>query len=611
MLLEVFDLVYKDHDQVILDKIHLKFNDPGLVWISGKSGSGKTTLLHLIGHILKPTAGEILIEGISLENKARLKKLHLYLQEVSFIFQGYHLIDGLTVMENLTLFGFDQEAIKEALRKVKMEDYENEKIDHLSGGQKQRVAIVRALLIHPKILLCDEPTAALDHESALIIQKCLVSLAKESLVLVVSHDEKIFSKCCYRHLVLDQGKVVQDHSKPMHSNLNTQFQLALRKKKQKYKFILLDLRAKKGRVLMTLLAQSLAVLILFTLFGIMGGMEKRLQKFENQSMDKQCLTLTKQDQSEFTVEEIEKMSQDYAITYSQKEKVLLNLTSDHDCHFVLLPSYSFQINGHLPKTNREILVSYDLAKQFTTNLDEIIDYDLELNLNGQKQTFKVTGYSQDPLNENTIYYPKVYLEDQTYQFMETGSYYFELENKEEVAKMITSLKNIDYQNEYYLFIKNTQDLMQSITMALMFFCFIVLMIAMMMSYLMHYASLLQKRKQFVILELFGFSPKEIYSMYLLEANGISLVSFIFSFIFFLFVRLFLNRFIEKQIDTSLVNFICIPTHQTFKLGTSIPFFSYFFILGVLIIVSCLTILLAVHAIQKQSKSLILREDELC
>ena len=115
----------------------------------------------------------------------------------------------------------------------------------------------------------------------------------------------------------------------------------------------------------------------------------------------------------------------------------------------------------------------------------------------------------------------------------------------------------------------------------------------------------------MILELFGFNKQEIYSMYLLEAIGVSLVSFVFSFIHFLGVRLLLNSFIQRKIDSGLVDFICIPLHQTFKLNYSFPFFSYFFILSVLILVSCLTTVLAVYGIQKQSKSIILREDELC
>ena len=611
MLLEVFDLVYQDHDQIILDHVNLKFNEPGLVWISGKSGSGKTTLLHLIGHLISSSNGEVLIEGISLNNQARLRKLNLYQQEISFIFQGYHLIEGLTVMENLALFGFEQNRIHEALIKVKMEEFINEKIENLSGGQKQRIAIVRAILIHPKILLCDEPTAALDHESALIIQKTLLFLAKESLVLVVSHDEKLFSKVCYRHLTLEEGKVIKDQT--IHSTQKTihDFKKTLRKKKQKYKYILLDLRAKKGRVLMTLLAQSLAILILFTLFGMMGGMEKKLNLFKQQSIDKQTLILTKQDNQAFSEDELNSFKDTYAITYMQKEKALVNLTSDQDSHFVLLPSYPFQINGRLPQTNREILVSNDFAKKLGRSLDEIIDQSIELNLNGEKQSYVITGYTLDLLSTNTIYYPKIYLEDTDYQFYETSSYYFELENEEDVEQWISSLNKIDYQNDYVLFKKNTQDLMQSITISLMFFCFIVLMIAMMMTYLMNYASLLQKRKQFVILELFGFNKQEIYSMYLLEAIGVSLVSFVFSFIHFLGVRLLLNSFIQRKIDSGLVDFICIPLHQTFKLNYSFPFFSYFFILSVLILVSCLTTVLAVYGIQKQSKSIILREDELC
>ena len=123
-----------------------------------------------MGGLYEPTQGEVLIEGKSLQNKTHSRK-YLYQKDISFIFQGYHLIESLSVFENLYLLGFDFKKIKEALKKVEMEDFIDHKVDELSGGQKQRIAIVRAYLMKPKILLADEPSRILDDKTTLLIRE--------------------------------------------------------------------------------------------------------------------------------------------------------------------------------------------------------------------------------------------------------------------------------------------------------------------------------------------------------------------------------------------------------------------------------------------------------
>ena len=176
MLLQLFHLSYHLKQTCILEDIDLQFHHPGIVLITGPSGSGKSTLLHLIGGLITPSQGEVVVQGISYNNKYRCDKDRIHQNDVSFIFQGYHLIEAMSVEDNLKLFGFEEDRIKRVLKKVEMEEFMKTLIHHLSGGQKQRIAIARVLLIRPKIILADEPTAALDQKTAKLIHSLFVDL---------------------------------------------------------------------------------------------------------------------------------------------------------------------------------------------------------------------------------------------------------------------------------------------------------------------------------------------------------------------------------------------------------------------------------------------------
>lgn len=225
----------KGQDFFALYDVNLKFDSYGLVSIYGKSGCGKSTLLNLLARIDNPTSGEILFDGNSYKKKKIQKDF--YGEKVSMVFQNYCLIDDQNVLTNvmlpLLIKGISKKSAKKksinVLKYVNIEEklFKN-KCYELSGGEKQRVAIARALVTNPRVLLCDEPTGALDISNSHNVMKLLKNVSKSRLVIIVSHNLHLINEYSDRLIKISDGKIVSDKIKNI---LNSQTILDKEKKK--------------------------------------------------------------------------------------------------------------------------------------------------------------------------------------------------------------------------------------------------------------------------------------------------------------------------------------------------------------------------------------------
>ena len=201
-----------------LSDINLTFPDAGLVFVLGKSGSGKSTLLNLIGGLDNITSGSIAVDGNDLARFGEKDFCNYRNSHIGFIFQDYHLIDELTVYENIRLSldlvnKNDDGLISEALRRVDLAGYEDRYPMELSGGEQQRVAIARAIVKKPRIILADEPTGNLDTVTATAIVNLLKELSRECLILIVSHNVNDANGYADRIVELKKGCVISDKSR--------------------------------------------------------------------------------------------------------------------------------------------------------------------------------------------------------------------------------------------------------------------------------------------------------------------------------------------------------------------------------------------------------------
>ena len=190
--------VYKsgDHELKALDGVNFSLNEGKFVVILGPSGAGKSTLLNLLGGLDSPTSGKIYVEGKDISALSNNELAEYRAATVGFVFQFYHLVPTLTVKENVALvkeIAKDALSPEEMLAEVGLSDHLNNFPSELSGGEQQRVSIARALAKNPKILLCDEPTGALDSETGVMVLKLLLSMARSygKTIVIVTHNQNI------------------------------------------------------------------------------------------------------------------------------------------------------------------------------------------------------------------------------------------------------------------------------------------------------------------------------------------------------------------------------------------------------------------------------------
>lgn len=200
----------------VLKGIDLSIDEKEVVVIIGPSGSGKSTLLRCMNHLEEPTAGEVIVDGITLSSEANINKVR---EEVGMVFQRFNLFPHMTVLENIMLAplkvrhtarGEAEQTARALLTRVGLAEKADAYPDNLSGGQQQRVAIARALAMHPKVMLFDEPTSALDPEMVGEVLDVMRSLAEEGMTMViVTHEMGFAREVGDRLLFVDDGRVIE------------------------------------------------------------------------------------------------------------------------------------------------------------------------------------------------------------------------------------------------------------------------------------------------------------------------------------------------------------------------------------------------------------------
>ena len=205
----------------VLHGIELEVRSGELTYLVGESGSGKTTLISIMCGILWPTQGEVEVFGTDIYALSDTQLVNFRLQNIGFIFQQYNLIPSIDAASNaavpLIAQGMDRKQARERatamLEKLNIADQADKLPNQLSGGQQQRVAIARALVHEPRLVVCDEPTAALDAKSGRRVMDLLreVGVAEDRSVIIVTHDNRIFD-LADRILVLEDGRITHDGS---------------------------------------------------------------------------------------------------------------------------------------------------------------------------------------------------------------------------------------------------------------------------------------------------------------------------------------------------------------------------------------------------------------
>ena len=299
--------VTQSFTQVALDSVSLSFRDNEFVAILGPSGSGKTTMLNVIGGLDHFDSGDLLIDGISTKDFHDRDWDAYRNNRIGFVFQSYNLIPHQTILENvelaLTLTGVGhaerRQRAREALEKVGLGEHVNKRPSQLSGGQMQRVAIARALINDPEIVLADEPTGALDSTTSVQVMDLLKDVARDRLVIMVTHNPDLAYQYATRIVNLADGKITDDSDPFDVADATRREAKPTRKTSMSFVTALglsaRNLMTKKGRTAMTAFAGSIGIIGIAAILALSNGVNGYIKKVEEDTLSSYPLTISKQD----------------------------------------------------------------------------------------------------------------------------------------------------------------------------------------------------------------------------------------------------------------------------------------------------------------------------
>lgn len=402
-MIKIKDITKKYGSNIILEHCSYEFPDTGIVCLMGPSGGGKTTLLNLLAGFDTDYSGVITVGGVRI-NEMNAHELCGYRRDnIGFVFQNYHLLPGYTVLENILLAcdgGEDekerQKKGKALLKRLGMEEKENQLSETLSGGQKQRAAIARALVNDPRIIFADEPTGALDRKTSTEIMTLLREISRDRLVVVITHDAKI-SEFADEVIQIKEKRIMEE--RPVSRNVSNEKPLLQREKKPD-KNSMVSKAVKNFKVhLKRYIAVSLAISIgmLAFLFSLSFGnvMEHSILEFQekNAAFNNGYIRGT----DDGTI--LEYLKSDERIEHVYYQYKLENISLQMDGKSQVLaekfptPKATQGLSyGVMPgEEKNEIAITPSLAKKMTEDIKSLIGRELTLELDGSSYTVTISG----------------------------------------------------------------------------------------------------------------------------------------------------------------------------------------------------------------------------
>ncbi len=296
-----------DTRQDALKGVSMNFRENEFVSILGQSGSGKTTLLNIIGGLDRYTSGDLIINGVSTSKYKDADWDYYRNHSIGFVFQSYNLIPHQSVLSNvelaLTLAGISKRERRaraiEVLKKVGLTDHIHKRPNQMSGGQMQRVAIARALINNPDILLADEPTGALDSETSVQIMELLKEIAKDKLVIMVTHNPELAANYSTRIIRVLDGRIVDDTNP-----YNVPDQICVTPQKRKKISMSMgtavslsfnNLKTKKGRTLLTAFAGSIGIIGIALILSLSTGIQDYVNDLQRDTLSSYPVSIAKEE----------------------------------------------------------------------------------------------------------------------------------------------------------------------------------------------------------------------------------------------------------------------------------------------------------------------------
>ena len=570
-MLEIKHLT-KAYDQVLLKDVCLTFEEKGLYVIVGKSGCGKSTLLNMIGGLDSKYQGTIEMDGKDIQ-----KIPHYIRKYIGFIFQQFHLIEEMNVKENENLISYFKRTFSNKkeilLSHLKLKKLQLYKTKLLSGGQKQRVAIYRGFVANHPLVLCDEPTGALDAKNSEEVFKILKELAKEKLVIVISHDEKLAYKYHdYLYEIKDQ-QIHLIHQNKVESSFITKEKTT---KKTFFQFLLKDFKLCWKSHFIVIQVLFIALLSIMLTLSLTNSTNKQIHAQLENIIPSTTIMLKKKNNEMLTQKDLQGIHQkDITYRFLQNDDVEflgVSLLEKYQTNKTLYISDYIQkpkqkIQGRMFKNDREIILSKSTYEQllYLTHQKNLMNQNVYLFFDYQNQVksypVKIVGIENKETMMETLYLKEGainhYLQE-LYQLEQGHTAFLQVKNKKALNVLKEKYPLYQFKLANSSLSTTIDEKFQQVEIILLGFSSLSIVTACFLLGVVLYLMVVKRKKYFAILQTLGASIKQVCFIVLFQGFVISGVAFLEAFIVLNQLFVLANTLIKESVSNLMDNFFAVP-----------------------------------------------------
>ncbi len=573
--------ISRTETQQVLNGVNVEFKRGEFVAVLGESGCGKSTFMNILGGLDNDYTGSIVLNGEFMKDYTE-KQLDDYRKsKVGLVFQSYNLISHMTVRENIevamTMSNVDKETRKkitdDVLAQVGLSDYAKKLPNQLSGGQRQRVAIARALANQPEILLADEPTGALDKESAKDVINILKSVAESGrLVIVVTHSQKVASECS-RILTIDNGVIESDKEQYKIDTRTPKPKSAKPhniKFKELFKLAFDNIVQTKKRSILVSIGMSIGIAAVILVFCLSGGITNYVNSSLADSMN--ALQIQVNSLSNFYEYEIDEIKElegvDYVVegNYSRMNSSY-DFNGDTGTIMMLNSTYDKMdktfIAGEMAESG-EIIISQAFAWNIYDNTykdaQSLIGQKVKIVLSGEYKEYIISGVYEDSSDFSS--YACAYLNKSDLsalyslanKTLSTNIVYVYVTDTTWISAVQESLETMGYSTARDdASVETILGYVDLGTKVLTGFSIISIVVSAIMIFIVTYISVIERTKEIGVLRAVGGRRKDVTTLFILESGMIGAIAGIIAVIFSLFISVVANLIMKSSVGSNLIN----------------------------------------------------------
>jgi len=565
--------ITKTQKQDVLKGIDIEFKSGDLIALLGESGCGKSTLINILGGLDTDYSGSIVLKGDFIRDFSESQMDDYRKKRVGLIFQNYNLISHMTLLENVEIAmemsniekNVRQERAMDLLKMVGLSQCAKKLPNQLSGGQKQRVAIARALANNPTIILADEPTGALDKDSADLILNILKKIAQSGkLVLIVTHSQKVAEECS-RIIKMEDGKIVSDkviNNMHIDSKRDKEIKPSNIKMKEIAKLSLNNLKRNKSRSLLVSIGMAIGIAAVVLILCLSSGLANYVNQVYSENLQSLQLSITKSSSGNFSTTEIDNIesldgvneifiSNNTTATYSfsSTEGLVSNLSAFYDSFYpeILYGSIVFDSNS--------IIINENLANALSSDaIITSIGSTIVVTRNSSSLTFTITGIYEDNLDEGES---NALISSSALSSLYSGStyniIYMNVDDVSYLSAIKSDLTSMGF--SVYQADSSAQEVLDYIdlgTGALTGVGAISMVVSAIMIFIVLYVSVSERMKEIGILRAIGTRKKDIRRMFIFEAGVMGVMAGIFGCACSLLLSVVVNIICLSTLSYSLI-----------------------------------------------------------